>query len=67
MIQSPCGKCPEKGCGVKHDSCEKYRAWSAEHQKELDANRRDSESYGFKVERIRQFKSEKWKGSGKLK
>ena len=24
VMTSPCMTCPEKGCGVKHDTCEKY-------------------------------------------
>lgn len=23
----PCRECPEKGCGAKHNTCEKYKAW----------------------------------------
>ena len=24
MIPSPCVDCPEAGCGIKHDTCEKF-------------------------------------------
>lgn len=23
-VYCPCGDCPEKGCGIKHSTCEKY-------------------------------------------
>lgn len=65
MIQSPCNKCPEKGCGLKHDTCEPYQEWSTERQAELKAHKMDSESYAFKVDRIKQFKSKKWGGGDK--
>ena len=29
MRKPPCGNCPEKGCGGKHDTCGKYLAWLA--------------------------------------
>ena len=26
----PCRHCPEQGCGAKHSTCEKFKAWRAE-------------------------------------
>ena len=30
-MRCPCVDCPDKGCGEKHDTCEGYQAWKAEH------------------------------------
>ena len=62
MIQSPCCKCPEKGCGAKHDTCGPYQEWNEKHQLELKAQRAESEANTFKVERIKRFKADKWNG-----
>lgn len=35
---SPCKDCKEKGCGAKHDTCERYRAFRE--RKELESQER---------------------------
>lgn len=27
-MESPCKNCPERGCGIKHDTCDKYAAYA---------------------------------------
>lgn len=27
MNHPPCKDCPERGCGTKHDTCEKFAEW----------------------------------------
>ena len=29
MRQAPCKTCPDRGCGSRHDTCEKYAEWVA--------------------------------------
>ena len=67
MKRSPCSDCPEKGCGAKHDTCEKYQDWNRKRQEMLVEQNKGSESYSFQVDRIRHFKKEKWKGGKSLK
>lgn len=37
LENSPCDKCPKKGCGAYHDVCEKYQTF-AEARKNYRAN-----------------------------
>lgn len=36
-MKSPCGDCPDKGCG-KHSECEKYQEFDKERQAERKKN-----------------------------
>ena len=38
MNMAPCKTCPERGCGAKHDTCEKYAEWLAQNEARKKAN-----------------------------
>lgn len=59
MKGSPCAKCPEKGCGSRHDTCEIYQEWNKERKEALKIRQREMESVSFQIYRIEQFKNEK--------
>lgn len=60
MNWPPCANCPDKGCGSRHDTCEKYQAWDRERKEMLKKRKKEMESNTFKIERIQKFKSSKW-------
>lgn len=36
MEKAPCAECENKGCGLYHDKCEKYKQYKEKHNKELE-------------------------------
>lgn len=67
MTTSPCATCPDKGCGSRHDTCEKYQKWISDKEAILEKQRKEIEFNTFKIERIQAFKESKWKGGTNLK
>ena len=60
MNWPPCANCPDKGCGSRHDTCEKYKEWIWQRNKVLKKHNEEVEATTFQIERIQRFKSSKW-------
>lgn len=45
-MQSPCKFCPERGCGVKHDSCPEYQEFREMRAGISKQRAADAEVYG---------------------
>ena len=60
MKTAPCITCPDKGCGSRHDTCEKYKEWDGKRKEILKKQKEEIESNSFQIERIRRFKGKKW-------
>ena len=48
MKTAPCITCPDKGCGSRHDTCEKYKEWDGKRKEILKKQNRLSGSGGSK-------------------
>jgi hypothetical protein len=56
MRQAPCKDCPEKGCGSKHDSCQKYQEWDKERKDFLQQKSVECEIVGGTFDCIKAFR-----------
>ena len=56
MKQAPCKDCPEKGCGSKHDTCERYQEWDRERKAYLQQKSVECEIIGGTYDCIMAFR-----------
>lgn len=52
---APCKDCPEKGCGKKHDTCEKYQRYVREREEMRRTRKAEVEAANNHYERIRRM------------
>jgi len=50
--KSPCGDCPNVGCGVYHAECEKYLNYVRENERIKEIKRNEREIYDYKAEEL---------------
>lgn len=64
-LRAPCVDCPDKGCGPKHDTCEKYLEFKRK-QKEIQDQKLKARKDGeYVYEVITKVKKEKFKRKGR--
>lgn len=56
MLEAPCGKCENKGCGSFHDTCEKYQEFRAKTEERHEKIMSQLISNDFTKERFRSMK-----------
>lgn len=54
-MRAPCMDCPERGCGAKHDTCERYQAFVAERAREREERKAVVEANTCHYDRIRRM------------
>lgn len=54
-MTAPCGDCPERGCGAKHDTCVKYQAFVEQCKRERERRKEECEVVNNHYDRIRRM------------